>query len=431
MKQVDYLVIGGGVAGTTAAQTIRGLKSDSSIVILSSENYELYSRILLTKFVRDEVTLDKVFLKKADWYGQNKIELVKNVGAQKLDASAHTVSCSNGDVYQYAKLLIAIGALPIRLKVPGDNLANISYMWTLDDAKQIVKSVKTGKKGVVIGGGFIGLEFAECFKKRGMEVTILDGSQYYWGNRLDRQSSQVLEKVLMANGIGIFAGELVDKFLPKSSYSSKLGEVVTKSGKQYECDVLGIGIGIKSDFGWLEGSGLKIDQGIVTNEYLETNLADVYAAGDCVQFFDVIIQVPHLVGTWTNAIIQGTVVGKTMIGSKTVFEAVSAYTTSFFGTSVSFIGMTEKDFADQVIRRGSVQAGRMAQIFVKKYLSTDSTGSLQAGSGSTTRIVGAIIVNDFSEVAPITATIKNKVDVLSNLQKLSDLNFDLHSFPLS
>jgi NADPH-dependent 2,4-dienoyl-CoA reductase/sulfur reductase-like enzyme len=276
----------------------------------------------------------------------------------------------------------------------------------------------TAKKGVIIGGGFIGLEFAECFKKMGMEVTIVDGSDYYWGNRLDQDSSQVLEKVLEANGIKVFAGELVEKFLPKAGDSSKVGAVVTKSGREFECDVVGIGIGIKSEFGWLEGSGLKIGSGIITNEYLETSLADVYSAGDCVQFFDVIIQAPHLVATWTNATIQGTVVGKTIAGQKTVFEAVSAYTTSFFGASVSFIGMTEHDFADEIIGRGSVKAGRMAQIFVKRY-------------GLQTRIIGAIIINDFNEVAPITAAIKNRTDVSSNLQKLPDLNFDLHSFPIS
>jgi NAD(P)H-nitrite reductase large subunit len=188
---------------------------------------------------------------------------------------------------------------------------------------------------------------------------------------------------------------------------------------------VGIGIGIKSDLGWFEGSGLKIGSGIITNEYLETSLVDVYSAGDCVQFFDVIIEVPHLVATWTNATIQGTVVGKTMVhsassgqvGQKTVFEAVSAYTTSFFGASVSFIGMTENDFADEVIKRGSTEANKMAQIFVKKYPSTSS--------GSMIRIVGAIIVNDFSEVTPITTAIKNRIDVSSNLQKLSDLSFDL------
>jgi len=435
-RNVDFLIIGGGVAGTSAAQTIRSLKPDSSIVILSSENYELYSRILLTKYIRGEVTLEQVFLKKADWYTQNKIELVKNVSAQKLDGASHTVVCSNGEVYQYGKLLISIGAKPIRLNVDGSDLANISYMWTMEDAERINNSLATARKGVIIGGGFIGLEFAECFKKKGIEVTIVDGSDCYWGNRLDRDSSQVLEKVLEANGIRVFAGELVEKFLPKAGDPSKVGAVVTKSGREFECDVVGIGIGIKSDLGWLEGSGLKIDHGIATNEYLETNLPDVYAAGDCVQFFDVIIQASHLVATWANATIQGTVVGKTMVhsaspsamssgssdsgqaGQKTIFEAVSAYTTSFFGASVSFIGMTEHDFADEIIRRGSVQANKMAQIFMKRY-------------DKETRIIGAILVNDFSEFVPITEAIKNRIDVSPNLQKLSDLNFDLHSFPIS
>src|SRR3989304_7769846 len=159
MKSVDFLIVGGGVTGTTAAQTIRGLRPDSSVVILSDEPYELYSRILLTSYIRGEATQEQVFLKRNEWYQENRIDLVKGVSAQKLDANAHTVECANGDVYQYKKLLLALGARPIKLNVPGSELGNISYMWTIEDAEKIITDLKTAKRGVVIGGGFIGLGF--------------------------------------------------------------------------------------------------------------------------------------------------------------------------------------------------------------------------------------------------------------------------------
>ncbi len=434
MKSVDFLIVGGGVTGTTAAQTIRGLRPDSSVVILSDEPYELYSRILLTSYIRGEATREQVFLKRNEWYQENRIDLVKGVSAQKLDANAHTVECANGDVYQYKKLLLALGARPIKLNVPGSELGNISYMWTIEDAEEVINALKgtnesrrpggpLTRRGVVIGGGFIGLEFAHAFKVKGIETTILDGSEYYWGNRLDKQSSQVIQNILEKNGISVIAGEMVEKFVGSRENPQNVGKVITKSGKEFGCDLVGVGVGIKSDLGWLEGSGIKIDQGIVTNEYLETNLGDVYAAGDCANYYDVIVEGQHLVGTWANAATQAVAVGKTMTGVKTVFEAVCAYTARFFESTCSFVGMTEADFADEVVTRGTVAEGKISRIFLKNYPSTSS--------GSMTRIVGAIIANNFGEVAPITDAIKNKVDVSQNRDKLADANFDLHSLPIS
>ena len=458
-KSVDFLIVGGGIAGTTAAQTIRSLVPDSSVVILSDENYELYSRVLLSSYIRGEITQDQIFFKKPEWYQENKIELVKEVSAQKLDANEHTVVCNNGDTYQYKKLLLALGARPIKLNVLGSQLANISYMWTIEDAQEIISALTIGKKGVVIGGGFIGLEFAHAFKVKGIETILLDGSEYYWGNRLDRQSSQVIQNILEKNGIKVVAGEMVEKFTGSRNDPQKVGQVITKSGKEFDCDLVGIGVGIKSDLTWLEGSGIKVDQGVVTNEYLETNLADIYAAGDCANFYDVIIESQHLVGTWANAATQGVVVAKTMVDvdERTVFEAVSSYTARFFASTCSFIGMTEEDFADEVIIRGSVSEGKIARIFVKKYPSASSgsmTRSANSGSvtrstshstlrasdhsiqrisdsmnskssGSVTRIIGAIVVNNFGEVAQLVAAIKNKVDIIAYKAKLSDFTFNL------
>jgi len=150
----------------------------------------------------------------------------------------------------------------------------------------------------------------------------------------------------------------------------------------------------------------------VTNEYFETSIPDIYAAGDCAEFYDVIIQAPHLVGTWANATFQGATVAKTMLGARTIFEAVSVYTINFFGASCSFIGMTEADFADEVISRGSVESGRMTQIFIKNI-----DGVL--------RIVGATVINAPGEVATISAAIKNRTDISQSKIKLADVNFDL------
>ncbi len=176
--------------------------------------------------------------------------------------------------------------------------------------------------------------------------------------------------------------------------------------------MVGVGIGIKSNLSWLEGSGIEINRAIVTNEYLETNLPDVYAAGDCAEFYDVTFDRKHIMGNWANATSQGSAVGKTMAGVKTVFETASSYSINFFDGSCLFIGVTDDKFADEVISRGSVGGDKMTRIFVKTI-----DGSM--------RIVGATIINNPAEVSPLTSAVKGKVDIASSREKLADPNFDL------
>lgn len=461
MKSIDFLIIGGSAAGTTAAEVIRSLKPQSSITIVTDENHEEYSRVLLPHYIRGEVTREQVFLKKPEWYHQNNIELLKGFKAHKLDPDKKLVTFapiqnhSGGEQIQYGKLLIAIGGKVIKLDVPGAELGNILYMRTIEDADEIIRVAQTAKRGVIIGGGFIGLEFTSCFKINGVsEVTVLVMEDYYWQGKLDRDSARVLQNTLEKNGVKVLVNEEVDRFESRGStpgadslalgvepLKEVVGAVKTKSGQRFEADVVGIGIGIKSDLSWLSGSGIKINRAIVTNEYLETNLPDVYAVGDCAEFWDVVFGRQHVMGNWANATSQGSAVGKTMVhsassgqaGQRTVFETASSYSINYFdppaGGFCTFIGVTDEKFADEVASRGSVEEGKMTRIFIKKFAShTSEVGSdsseVNKNSGQV-RIVGATVINDPSQVSPLTSAVKGKVDISQNKNKLSDPQFDL------
>lgn len=410
MNRVDYLIIGGSAAGTTAAEVIRGLKPDATITIITDENHEQYSRVLLPYYIRHQVSREQVILKKQEWYQQREITFVKKTRATRLDAQNHVVSCDNGDQYKYGKLLITVGGKVVKLEAPGADLANILYFRTIEDADQIVEVARTGKKALVVGGGFVSLDFATGFRANGVEkVTILVREPYYWFGKLDEDSSRIMKSVLEENGVEILTQEEVVSFEP---IKGAVGAVKTKSGKRYECDVVGVGIGIISDLGWLSGSGIKINQAIETNEYLETSLPDVYAAGDCAQFYDVIFRRAHIVGNWANATSQGSAVGKTICGQRTLFETASSYSDSFFGKSYSFIGVTDEKFADEVVNRGSVADGWMTRIFVKTI-------------DSEVRVVGATVINNPAEVSPLTSAVKDRVDIGQHKNRLADLDFDL------
>lgn len=421
MKSVDFLIIGGSAAGTTAAEVIRSLSGDSSITVVTDENHEQYSRVLLPHYIRGKVAREQVFLKKPQWYRDKEIELVKGVGVKGLGSIEHVITLDNGEKIKYGKLLIAIGGKVIELNVPRSDNAGILYMRTIEDADAIIKAAKAAKSGVIIGGGFIGLEFASCFRVNGVEnVTVLVREPYYWQGKLDEQSSRVLVSTLEKNGVNVLTGEEISQFRGSTSKTSEISKEVeplileTKNKEKLEADIVGVGIGIKSDFSWLEGSGVKINRGVVTNEFLETSVPDVYAAGDCAEFHDVIFERQHVMGNWANATSQGNAVGKTMSGQRTVFETASSYSINFFDGSCSFIGVTDDKFASETITRGTIPEGKMTRIFIKEIRGT-------------TRIIGATVINSVADVAPLTSAVKNKSDVSKFKDKLADSNFNLVS----
>ncbi|GEM_PF-4658987 len=409
MKSVDFLIIGGSAAGTTTAEVIRGIDPDKSITIIEDEDHEEYSRVLLPFYSRNKIKREQVFLKNPDWYKQKNIVLLQGVRGQHLEVSNHKLSASDGEVYQYKKLLIAIGGGAIRLDAAGSQLENILYFRTLEDTDKIVKAASQSQKGVIVGGGLISLDFATCFKANNVsEVTILVKEPHYWAGRLSQDSSKVIVNVLEKNGVRVLTGEEVDHF----EGEGMVGAVVTKSGKRFECDVAGVGIGIRVDLGWITKAGISTNRGILTNEYLETNVEDVYAAGDCAEFTDVIFERQHVMGNWANATTQGQVAAKGMVGERTVYETASSYSDSFFDGTYSFIGVTDSTFADEVVSRGSVASGKMTQIYIKTI-------------GNVMRIVGATVINNASEVSPLTAAVKGKADIAVHKDKLADSNFDL------
>lgn len=413
MKNVDFLIIGGSAAGTTAAETIRDHVPQASISIITDEPHEQYSRVLLPHYLRHKVAREQVYLKKPAWYEERKIELLKGDRAQSLEVSKKTVKLSNGQDIVYGKLLIAGGGDVVRLGVPGADLVNILYMRTIEDADKIIAACGGSKKGVVVGGGFIGMEFISAFKLNGVEdVTVLVRDPYYWAKKLDEVSSKALVAVLERQGVKVFCGEDTERFEKRGS-TSFVGAVVTKSGKKFEADVVGVGIGIKPIVEWLEGSGIKINHGIVTNEYLETNLPDVFAAGDIAEFHDVLFGRQHMLGNWANAASQGATAAKNMCQEKTVFETASSYSINFFDGACTFIGVTDADFADEIISR-SPQEGKVTRIFIKTI-------------GGVMRAVGATLINNPVDAWPLTVAVRDKIDISAHKDKFADPAFDLKS----
>ncbi len=408
MTNVDYLIIGGGIAGTTAAETIRKLDPNGSIVIVSEEPHHLYSRVLLPHYIRGKIKREFVFLKPLEWYQNHSIVLQNTRMMRQMNRVAHTVTLDDGTEYQYRKLLIATGGRVRRLELP--DLRGITYFRTIDDADailailaQIDADKAAPKTGVVFGGGFIGLEFAPIFHERGLETHLLIRGHHYWSTVLDEASEAVLVQLFAERDIHLHTA---------ISYVKVEGgahlEAVDIGGRKIKTRTLGIGVGLTQNLEAVEDAGIEVANGILANEYLETSAPDVYTAGDVAEFFDLTVGRHRMLGNWMNAVQHGITAGKNMTGDRTPFELVSSYSTSPFGVSVTFVGDVSREPETQVIQRYDATHRAAGQIFVRG-----------------ARVVGATLINMNRARTPITALIKKKVDVRGFAEQLADPEFDL------
>ncbi|MDI6820791.1 MAG: FAD-dependent oxidoreductase [Patescibacteria group bacterium] len=412
MDNYKYLIIGGGVAGSTAAETIRLKDSVASIAIINDELYTLYSRVMLSKpnFFLGQIPFDSVWLKNNEWYKKNNIVFLGGITVVKLDANKKTVILSDNLILGYEKLLIATGVCTRKWNFPGSQKKGIYYLRTLDDGRAIMNAIKIAKRAVTIGGGFISFEMADLLKMAGIDTTMIIRENYFWEPMLDEDSGRMVENALKKNGI---------KIIYKSEVKEVIGEtnvkaVILQDNTKIECDMIICGIGAYCDFGWLADSGLKTNRGILADEYLKTNLPDVWTAGDVAEFNDLILDETIQIGNWVNAREHGRIVALNMVGEHTAFKFVSFYTTQGLGISIAFIGDVRLDKNRLVIKRGSPNKNSYGRIII-------------LDKGVRKEVEGATLINRTSEMTAIAKIIEKNIDVLNKLDKLGDDNFDLKS----
>lgn len=349
-----YLILGAGAASSWAVRGIRQEDKEGDVAIVGKEPYRTYSLPLLSKgFIQGRYPEEKIFTVKEDFYESNNVEFLNNNAASSLDTANKTVELENGDKISYEKLLICTGGSPLKFQIPGSDLRRIYYLRTLDDANKIKAATGSASEAVVIGGSFIGIELAAALRELGLSVNLLMMEKYPWENLVPEEIGKYFTKLLSDNGVFLHAEQKAVEFTSKSGLATS---VKTDKGEQIFGDLFGVGIGIKLNTGFLENSGLKIDRGILVNEFLETSVPDVYAAGDVAEFNDLVLGGRHLTGHIESAQFQGRTAGRNMAGAHEAFSQVTAYDTEIFGTMLMFIGTLE-DGVETVIRGGAENPG--------------------------------------------------------------------------
>jgi NAD(P)H-nitrite reductase large subunit len=337
MQHYRYVIIGGGIAGTTAAETIRAHDPEGSIAIVSDEPHRLYSRVLLSKqaWLTGGQAFDRVWLKEEGWYVQQRIHLFRGIRATELDAATQRVTLSDGDTLQYEKLLLATGTHSRRWNVPGAQKEGVLYLRTVDEAKALRAVVQGAPTHVVmVGGSWVSFEIIDILLSRGFQVTEVLREKYFFERQFSQEEASIIERVLVEKGVEIVRESEVSEVLGDTQVTG----VRLKTGRTISCTHVLAMIGIEHPIEWMQRAGVATHVGIYANEYLETNVPNIWTAGDTAESWDRALGETVIMGNWMSARFQGEVAGKNMSGQRVPFEQVSLHLSHGFGFTIGWIG---------------------------------------------------------------------------------------------
>jgi len=429
---MKHIIIGTGVAGIAAIESIRSLHNQSDdITVLGDDPHGYYSRPGLAYYLTGEV-LDKTLFpkKRADFINLNfkykKARVTKIIRAEKK------LELDDKTLLSYDKLLIATGASALPLTAHGANLEGVVKLDHLEDARRILKLAKRGKTAVVVGGGITALELTEGLRSRGVNVHYLLRGDRYWSNVLDEQESQIVQTRLQEEGVTLhFHSELIEVL----GKSGKVIGVRLQDGRTLKCNILAYAIGIKPRMNLARDAELKLERGILVNEFMQTNDPNIYAAGDVAQVYDPITGRSILDSLWGVAREQGRVAGLNMAGQITPYiKSMPFNVTRLAGLTTTIIGTVgygeDKDVLG--IARGDSETWRQLPNAIVAQSGFD-VNRLRILVGEKT-FIGAVVMGDQTLSMPLQKMIANKIDIspirdklLSHNTKIADIIADFWS----
>ena len=358
-RMVDYLLLGGGLASATAAETLRLEGAEGSIVIVSAEDRLPYHRPPLSgRLLKSDAPLEPpLVLKEADYHARG-IEVLCGVRAVRVDPVQHLVETDRAGTLAYRKLLIATGATPVRLQLPGAALRGIHYLRTAADARAIHDAAQATRRCVVVGASFIGMEVSSALRQRGVEVHLVAGEPGVFSPLQDHAVGDFFASLCAEHGI-VVARTSVARFEGDETVEA----VVLEDGERLPCDFVVVGIGVRPDVDFLSGSGIVVDDGVVVDRHLQAGVADVYAAGDVASFFDPVLNLRRRIEHWDNAAKQGKLAARNMLGNNLPYDEVSSFFCQVFDVNFQFMGRAEE--APQHHSLGSSQERSWALLYLK------------------------------------------------------------------
>ncbi|MDG6945808.1 MAG: FAD-dependent oxidoreductase [Nitrososphaerota archaeon] len=335
-NRIDYLIIGGGVAGGHAAYAIRKQDRTGKIVVVSDEKQLPYDRVPLSKeFLAGKRKRRELFFKGDAYYPRNKVEVIRERRAEALDISSKTVRLDDGQAFSYRRLLLATGGRPRKLELPGSDLAGIYYLRTLEDCDAIRKASSDASRAIIVGGGFIGCEVAATLRGRGLKVTLVELADRLLGAAIDERTAGWIQEYHIKQGVKVLTKTTVDEFVGKDG---RVTDVKLGGGLVVPADFVVVGVGIIPNIAIAEEAGLKVDRGIIVDGRLRTSAADVYAAGDVARFYSPILKRVMRVEHYDVAERQGAVAGSNMAGRSASFDELPYFFSNQYDLEINAYG---------------------------------------------------------------------------------------------
>lgn len=311
-----YLIVGAGAAGISAAERIRSLDPYGEIILYSAEPEGYYSRPALAYYLSREIKRASLFPWKPSDFTKNRIDLRKRAIHTVLPAEKKAID-SEGAQVRYDKLLLATGAEAARPQIEGSELDGVVYLDSLAETERIIGKTARRKKGIVVGGGITALEIVEGLLSRKMEVHFLLRKKHYWNRVLDQVESDIVLRRLEADGVYIHRDTTLTRIIGKRG---KVTGVEIGSGKTLPADLVAFAIGVRPRPDLFHTAGLETRRGIPVNQYMETNLQDIYAAGDAAETYDLASQSWVIDCLWPVARQQGLAAGSNMAGKQIPYQ---------------------------------------------------------------------------------------------------------------
>jgi len=391
---INYVIVGNGIAGLSAAEAIRKNDENGRITIISAENYLTYYRVKLTHFISKDFNDNELFIHNEQWYKERNIDLALGKMVNKIYTDLNEIELSDKTKIKYDKLLLANGSRPFIPSIKGNEKEGVFALRTIDDLKKEQSYFKKCNNITVIGGGLLGLEAAWAIKKLNKEVNIVEFFSHLLPRQLDEALSNKFGHQLEENGLNLYLGAATDEILG----DGKVEGIRLQDGREIKTDAILISAGIRPILDIVKDSNIKIDKGIQVDSCMKTNIDNIYAAGDVAEFNGMVV------GLWGISGDQGKVAGENMTGGNAQYKMPELNAMLMLDKLVVFSAGNIKDF-DKTVDQVDNDKNAHYKLFI-----------------SNNKVVGGIVINDIAKVPKVKKMVSNNVDLSEQLKNNMSFN---------